>query len=513
MKLFQKDANFYKKVLILAIPIALQSLIAVGVNMLDTIMVGSIGSSGGVYDNIIVGPLGKTAAELASEQSLSAVSLSNTFIGIYHIFCMGLGMGASVLVSRYWGMKQKGDDEGEKATTALKQTVCLMLRLTLILAALFAIATFVMPETIMKMYAKKQVAVSSITDPDELAKTIAENANNLEIVRRGADYLRYSVITYFFLGTSLTVTIVLRSVGQALFPLFVSIGALFVNLLGNYAFIFGHFGAPRLEVKGAALGTLIARIFEAVMIVGYLLVVDKRIRFRIKDLFMKTGTLIREYIRISIPVLISDGILALGNNSVAMVIGKLGSEFTSANSITSVTQMMSTVGVQGVCQAGAIVTGQTLGQGDRKKTMKQGWMFFGLGLALGLLAAFIILVIKNPVINGYDVSANTKDLANQLMIAISIILIFQATNSIMTKGVLRGGGDTKMLMLMDNLFLWAIALPLGILAGFVLHLDPFWIYICLKSDQIIKAVWCYFRLKSEKWIKKISTGTQTAGAK
>ncbi|MBO7650045.1 MAG: polysaccharide biosynthesis C-terminal domain-containing protein, partial [Lachnospiraceae bacterium] len=449
MKLFQKDANFYKKVLILAIPIALQSLIAVGVNMLDTIMVGSIGSSGNVYDSVILGPLGKTAAELASEQSLAAVSLSNTFIGIYHIFCMGLGMGASVLVSRYWGMKQKGDDEGEKATTALKQTVCLMLRLTIILATLFAIATLVMPETIMKMYAKKQVDLTTVSAGD-FERVVAENANNLEIVRRGADYLRYSVITYFFLGTSLTVTIVLRSVGQALFPLFVSIGALFVNLIANYTFIFGHFGAERMEVKGAALGTLIARVFEAVMIVGYLLVVDKRIRFRIKDFFMKTGSLLKEYIRISIPVLISDGILALGNNSVAMVIGRLGSEFTSANSITAVTQQMSTVGIQGVCQAGAIVTGQTLGHGDKKKTMQQGYLFFGLGLALGLLAALIILLIKTPVINGYDVSANTKDLANQLMIAISIILIFQATNSIMTKGVLRGGGDTKMLMLMDN---------------------------------------------------------------
>ncbi|MBO4697888.1 MAG: MATE family efflux transporter [Lachnospiraceae bacterium] len=489
MKLFQKDSAFYKKVLILALPIALQSLIAVGVNMLDTIMVGSIGS---LYTE-----LPQAEAEWISEQSLTAVSQANTFIGIYHIFCMGLGMGASVLVSRYWGMKQKGDIDGS-ASTALKQTVCLMLRLTLLLAAAFALATYVMPDVIMKMYAKKAA------DAEEL------RAVN-EVLKRGEDYLRYSVITYFFLGTSLTVTIVLRSVGQALFPLFVSIGALFVNLLANYTFIFGHFGAPRLEVKGAALGTLIARVFEAVMIVGYLLVVDKRIRFRIRDMFMKTGSLLKEYIRISIPVLVSDGILALGNNSVMMVIGRLGSEFTSANAITAVTQQMSTVGIQGVCQAGAIVTGQTLGQGDRKKTMRQGWMFFGLGLALGLLAAGIILIIKNPVINGYDVTKTTKALANRLMIAISIILIFQATNSIMTKGVLRGGGDTKMLMLMDNVFLWVIALPLGILAGFVFHLDPFWIYICLKSDQIVKAVWCYFRLKSEKWIKRISTGT--AGSK
>ena len=486
MKLFQKDPSFYKKVIILALPIALQSLIAVGVNMLDTIMVGSIGS---LYTDVP-----KATAEWISEQSLTAVSQANTFIGIYHIFCMGLGMGASVLVSRYWGMKQRGDEDGS-ATRALKQTICLMLRLTLLLATLFAVATFIMPDIIMKMYAK------STTDPEEMRAVT-------EVLQRGEDYLRYSVITYFFLGTSLTVTIVLRSVGQALFPLFVSIGALFVNLIANYTFIFGHFGAPRMEVKGAALGTLIARIFEAVMIVGYLFVVDKRIRFRIKDMFMKTGSLLKEYIRISIPVLISDGILALGNNSVMMVIGRLGSEFTSANAITAVTQQMSTVGIQGVCQAGAIVTGQTLGQGDKKKTMKQGWMFFGLGLALGLLAAAIILIIKQPVINGYDVSRTTKALANRLMIAISIIMIFQATNSIMTKGVLRGGGDTKMLMLMDNVFLWAIALPLGILAGFVFKLDPFWIYICLKSDQIVKAVWCYFRLKSEKWIKRISTGTE-----
>ena len=117
------------------------------------------------------------------------------------------------------------------------------------------------------------------------------------------------------------------------------------------------------------------------------------------------------------------------------------------------------------------------------------------------------MAISGPVIRSYHLSESTADIARQLMGAISVIMVFQATNSIMTKGVLRGGGDTKMLMLMDNIFLWAIALPLGIIAGFVLHLNAFWIYICLKSDQIVKAVWCYFRLKSEKWIKKISTGT------
>lgn len=490
MKLFQKDSAFYKKVLWLALPIAGQSLITVGVNMLDTIMLGKIGSE-------LAPEIGAEAAKIVSSNSVSAAAFANSFIGIYHILCMGLGMGASVLVSRYWGMKQHTADaiassDDVDPGTAMKQTVSLMLRLTLGLALIFASLSAFVPEFLIGTY------VSS-NDP--------ERAN---IIAYGTGYLRYSIPSFFFLGTSLVVTIVLRSVGQALYPLFVSIGALFVNLIGNYMLIFGKWGAPRMEVEGAALATLIARVFEATCILVYLFIIDKKIRFRIRDLFMSCKSLVGEYFRICIPVVISDGLLAFGNNTFAMIIGNLG--FGTANSITNVTQQMSTVGIQGVCQAGAIVTGQTLGTGDRERTMRQGWMFLGLGLALGTISAAFIFGFSPLILGGYDVVEKDKEIAQHLMEAISLIIIFQATNSIMTKGVLRGGGDTKMLMVMDNVFLWAIALPLGAFAGFVLKLSPFWIYICLKSDQIIKAVWCFFRLKGGKWIKKISTGS-TADSK
>jgi len=460
MRLFAKEPQFYKKVFALALPIALQSLISIGVNMLDTIMVGSLG-----------------------ESALSATSLANSFIAIYHILCMGLGMGASVLVSRYWGMK-KSNTNPEQADKALKQTISLVLRITILFASIFAILTLSIPSILMSMYTK---------DP--------------EIIRLGTIYFRYSVITYFFLGASLVTTIVLRSVGQVRLPLFISIGAFFVNLGSNYVLIFGKLGFPRMEIAGAALGTLISRLFEAAVILVYLFAVDKRINFKIKHLFMKTGSLITEYIRISIPVLISDAILAFGNNSVAMVIGHLGAAFVAANAITSVTQQLSSVMIQGVCQAGAIVTGQTLGTGDKDKTQAQGWLFLGLGFALGIVSSILILIISGPIIGTYkNVSQETIDIAKQLMVAISIIVLFQATNSIMTKGVLRGGGDTKMLMIADNGFLWILSIPLGCLAGFVFHWPAFWIFIALRSDQIIKTIWCIFRLNSKKWIKKISTG-------
>lgn len=454
-KLFIKDWKFYKLVASIAIPIALQGLITTGVNMMDTIMIGAVG-----------------------ETQLSAVSLANSFISIFHIFCMGIGMGASVLVARYYGMKDND---------SLKKTVTIMLRLCLAMSTLFCVATIFFPEQIMKIY------------------TVEE-----DIISNGAIYLEYSVVTYFLLGLSLTCTIVLRNVGQVRIPLYTSIAAFFINVGANYIFIFGKFGAPRMEVAGAAVGTLIARIFEFSTICGYLLLKDKEIGYRIKDLFKPVGNLWKEYIRISIPVLISDGILALGNNSVAMVIGRLGENFVAANAVTTVTQQLSSVMIQGFSQAGAIVTGYTLGEGDREKAHRQGYAFLGIGILFGLIAAGIIMLISGPMIKAYNLSPQTQEIAWQLMVSISIIVVFQATNSIMTKGVLRGGGDTKILMAADNIFLWVASLPLGILAGLVLHLPAFWIYFFLKIDQVLKAIWCVIRLRSGKWIKKIKSGAEMA---
>ncbi|MBR5783471.1 MAG: MATE family efflux transporter [Clostridia bacterium] len=420
-------------------------------------------------DTVMVGMVGET--------ELSAVSLANQFINIFHIFCMGIGMGASVLVARYYGMRDN---------SSLKKTLTIMFRLCLSLAALFCVATALLPEQIMKIYTTEEI----------------------DIIASGVIYLKYSVASYFFLGLSLTSTIVLRNVEQVRIPLYTSIAAFFVNVGANYVFIFGKLGAPEMGVAGAAVGTLVARVFEFIVICGYLLLLDKKIGYRVHHLFTGVGALWREYIRISIPVLISDGILALGNNSVAMVIGRLGESFVAANAVTAVTQQLSSVMTQGFSQAGAIVTGYTLGKGERDKAFEQGYAFLGIGFVFGLIAAGIVMLISAPMIAAYGLSSETQVIARELMLSISLILLFQATNSIMTKGVLRGGGDTKMLMLTDNVFLWVASVPLGIVAGFVLHLPAFWIYFFLKIDQVLKAVWCVIRLRSGKWIKKIRSESE-----
>lgn len=443
------DKDFYRNIAKIAIPISLQQLITVGINLMDTIMLSSMGDA-----------------------QLSASSLAGQFVNLFQICCMGIGMGASVLTARFWGMED---------LPALRKAVTIMLRFCAAFSAVFMIITAVAPQWIMLLYTKDS-----------------------ELIHYGDIYLWYMIPTYLCMSLSLTCTIVLRSVGEARLPLIASILAFFVNVFFNWVFIFGMLGAPRMEIAGAALGTLIARIFELVFICGYFFLVDKKIAYRFYHLRMKCRDLMGEYFRISIPVLISDSLLALGNNAVAMVMGHIGKAFVAANSVTTVVQQLSSVLTQGVANASGILTGHTMGRGDYEKAQKQGYTFLGLGFVIGLFAAGVILLLKDVVINYYQVSQEAREIAQELMLAISFIVIFQAMNSILTKGVLRAGGDTKFLMAGDILFLWVASIPLGALAGLVLNWPPFWIYTLLKIDQIIKCIWCFFRLKSRKWMKKIS---------
>ncbi len=442
------DKNFYTLVLSMAVPILCQNLITIGVNMTDTLMLGAVG-----------------------EAQLSASSLANQYINTFQILCMGTSMGASVLAARYWGMKE---------LPSLRKTIAVMIRFILILASLFFILNLAVPGKIMRLY----------TD-DEL------------LILEGVKYLRFAAFTYFLHGLSQSSTIIMRSVGKVKIPLYTSIGAFLLNILGNYILIFGKAGLPAMGIAGASLSTLIVRIFECLINFGYLLFIDRAVGFRVRHLFLNTKDLIGEYIKISVPVLISDAFMAFGNNAIMMIVGRMGESFVAAYAIVAVVDRLCTSGISGVGQASAMITGKTLGEGDRDKTLHQGYAFAGLGLLLGFFGAILILALCEPVVRIYRLSAETAAAARQMIYAAAVIMLFHSSNGILTKGTLRGGGDTKVLMIADSIFLWIVSVPLGYLAGIVMGLPVFWVYFILKADNLCKTVWAMHRLKSGKWIKKI----------
>lgn len=447
-RLFVKEKSFYKLILSIAVPVVLQNMITIGVNIMDTLMLGNYG-----------------------EVQLSASSLANEFINIYHIMCMGMSMGAAVLTAQYYGAGNN---------PSLKKIVTIVLRMGLVIAAAFTVATLLFPEELMRLYT-----------PDEA------------VIEKGVLYFRISAVTYVLLGVSLILTNILRTVHQVRFPLVLSIVTFFVNVFFNWVFIYGRLGAPEMQIEGAALGTVIARLVECGSLVTYFFVFDKRIGYRIKDLFMKCGDHVRVYITYAIPVMVSDTLLALGNSAVSIIMGHIGASFVAANSIISQTVRLSTVFNQGLSSASSVITGNTLGKGERDKAYHQGVTFLCLSILIGLAAAVVILLISPLLVESFNITQETKDIAYQLMASVSVMMVFQTVQSVLTKGVLRGGGDTRFLMLADILFLWLASIPLGYLCGLVWHLSPFWIYAALKIDWVIKSVWCIFRLRSKKWIRVV----------
>ena len=448
MQIFVRDKEFYKRIATIAIPVTLQSLVTIGINMADTIMLGSFG-----------------------ESQLSASALANQFLSLFHILCMGIGGGAAVMTAQYWG---KGD------IPSLKRVITLMHRIIFTVAIVFMIVTLLFPGQIMRIYT-----------PDS------------ELIENGKQYFSYMAFTYLFLGLSLTSTIALRSFGVVNIPLFSSILSLLINVFCNWVFIFGNLGAPPMEIAGAALATLIARIFEFVFICGYLFFYDERVQYRIKDIKMQCKSIINEYITYSVPVIISDMLLALGNNAVAIIMGRIGPNFVSANAIASVTVQFTTVANHGLANASGIITGNTLGKKETDKAYRQGVTFFALSAIIGCIASVIIMIINPYVIGFYNITSETIEIAKGLMMAVAVNVIFSSIASVMTKGVLRGGGDTRFLMVADILFLWIASVPLGILTGLVLRLPPFFIYSALRIDTVIKSLWCIKRLVSKKWIRTI----------
>ena len=442
------DKAFYAQVLHLMLPVVLQQAINMGVNTMDTIMLGSFG-----------------------EAQLSASSLANSYYQLFVIFCMGIVSGCSVLAAQYFG---KGDKE------KIRETFSLAMRLAAAAAVLFMVLTAAFPAQIMRIYTKEA-----------------------DVIAYGVKYLRITAYIFFLHGTSLVAAIFMRSVHKPRLGLVVSIISFFVNIGANYTFIFGKFGAPRMEIAGAALGTLIARAVEFAVTFIYILKIDNTLQLRVKHILRRPGKeLFYNYRRLGIAVLFSDMLLGFGNNAVNMVMGHMGAAVVAANAICQVMDRLCTVVTSGMANASSIITGTTVGRGEKEKALKQGKTFYILSLGLGVITSVVLVLSGDLMISAYNLQPETVIIAKKMMLAYGFIVFWQVIQSVMTKGVLRGGGDTRFLLVADVLFLWILSIPLGLLAANVFGWPGWAVIICLKIDFVVKSLWCIGRLRSGKWIRE-----------
>ena len=459
MPLFVRDRGFYSRLLHIAIPISLQGLVMFGVNVTDTVMVGSLG-----------------------ENSIAAVAIANQFSFLYQITCFGIAGGMGVLTAQFWGKKDR---------EAIGAGLSIIIKLALSFGLLFLIAAAVFPHLIMSIYSTDQ-----------------------PVMAEGAVYLRWLSLGYLFLGLTTMIASTLRTVGVVRLTLLTNCIAFVFNIFLDWILIYGEFGSPRMGVAGAALATTICRAVEIIIVLIFLFKIDDRIRFRLSMLFRWERDIFRNYLNNGVPVIVSDIFLGIGGNMTSVVLGRMGAVVMSATAIANVIYQLVQVFLMGVSNASGVITGNTIGSGEYEKAKGYGKTFLILATLISLFAIGCIQLVKDVIfqeitigdftVQVFSLEEATKALARQLLNTLSVIAIFMTLGNMLTKGILRAGGDTKFLMIADVLFLWVVSVPLGFITGLYLHWPPYLVFFFLKIDEVIKCIWCLFRFFSWKWIHNVA---------
>ena len=447
--LISKEKSFYKLIISIALPIAVQNLITFAVSMIDTMMLGSLG-----------------------EVELSEAAIGNNLFFVLMVLLFGLAGGSNILISQYWG---KGE------VNAIHKILSIMYRGCLIIAAIFIGIAMILPEFFMKIY-----------------------TSDIRVIEAGVTYLRIVSIGYIFYAITNCTIMMLRSVKTVRISLVVYISSLIVNALFNYILIFGKFGMPRLGVMGAAIATVIARITEFIIVIIFMIVFEEKINLRIKHLVKIDKLMLKDFISNCTPVLFNEFLWSTGSTMISIIIGRLGTETVAANSISNVVFQFVTVFIFGLSNATSVIIGNTIGEGRNEKAKEYANTVGVLSLIMGIMAAMVIGIIRPIVVDFYNVSESTKNIAMNIMSAMSIIVIFQSYGITLMMGVLRGGGDAKFVLINDIVFLWLVAIPCGFLAAFIFNWPIAVVFFILKSDEIIKSIIAVIRVLSGKWVRNVT---------
>lgn len=445
----EEKRKFYRTVISLVIPMALQNLINVGVQAADVIMLGRL-----------------------DEAAISAASLAGQVYFIMTLLFFGLTSGAAVLTAQYWG-------KGDKKT--IEKVLGLAVRLAVVIAALFTAAALIFPDKLMRIF-----------------------SSEADVIEQGAHYMRIVALAYIPAAITMVYLNVMRSVERVIISTVVYTISLFVNVVLNAVFIFGLCGAPALGVRGAAIATAIARYCEFFIVIFYASRMNKTIRVRGSYLLKTEKILVSDFVKYALPVAANELMWGGGISMVTAIIGHMGKSAVAANSVAQVVRQLAMVVIFGVANATAIMLGKAIGEGKKENARIYSVRFLKITLALGVGGAIVVLGVS-PIIRSFmTLGDEANSYLSAMMYVMSYFVFVSGFNTVLIVGVFRAGGDTKFGLLLDCGALWCIVIPLGAFAAFYLKFPVIAVYIILTSDELMKLPFSFWRYKSLKWLKDVT---------
>lgn len=440
-----KSNGFYSSLVAIAIPISLQALLQNFVNMLDTIMIGQLGSV-----------------------EIAAVGLGNQIFFILNMILFGITSGGSVFIAQFWGKKD---------LAGIRKSLGLMTLIAFVVSVIFTITCLLIPNQLIRLYS-----------PDP------------QVIQVGGTYLRFVCLSYIPTAISFSITLALRSTERVKLPLVCTSISLFTNLIANYLLIF----VAGLGVKGAAIATIISRIIEFVILATWSYSHKYEICGKLKELLGFNRYFIVKFLKIAFPVIINETFWGLGTSVYNAIFAHAGTNAFTAYSITGTISQLTWVFCMGFGNGIGVLIGKRIGEKkiDEAKTYAKRSMWF-MPLIGAVVGVFLVPLSKLlPVF--FNVDQEIIKTATAILMILIFVYPFNSFCMNWIVGVCRAGGDTVFSAVAEIVVLWCVAIPLGYVAAFVLHLPAPMIYLFFCSESIVKAIIGAIRVLSGKWLHEVT---------
>lgn len=449
---FFRDSEYYRAILRLMLPIALQNLITSSLNFVSVVMIGQLG-----------------------EVSIASVGLANQVWFLLNLMVFGISSGSAMFTAQLWGKKDVHN---------IRRVVGLTVKLGLIAAAIFFVIARFFPETALRIYS---------SDP--------------EVIAMGSRYLRMVCWTYGFYALSAVFSMASRAVGNVRLPVAVSTSALIINVLIAYPLIFGvkMLGIPALGVVGVAIAGIIARMIECGALLYFIY------RKRNNPVAAGAGYLlefdwefIKRVMKPVLPVIGNEILWSFGITTYNAIYGHIGTNAVAAINIISTIDQVAFVVFLGLGNATAILVGNLIGQGKTEKAYVYAGRSLMLQVAGAMLIGLLVILFAPLILGFYRVDPEVILSARRLLLVLGMGLWVRASNHMIVIGILRSGGDTRFSLLLDGLVIWLVGVPFTAAGAFLFHLPIYLVYALTLSEEVTKASLGLRRYFSKKWINDLT---------
>ena len=456
-KRFIGDKAFYRRVLLVAIPIVIQNGITNFVSLLDNIMVGQVGTI-----------------------PMSGVTIVNQLIFVFNLCIFGATSGAGIFTAQFYG---SCDHDGIRHTFRYKFLICTLL-------AVLGIGVFAVSGTpLINLY------LTGEGNAEEAGQMLAY----------GLEYLKIMLIGFLPFAITNAYSSTLRESGETTVPMLGGIAAVFVNLILNYILIFGKFGAPAMGVAGAAWATSISRFVELSIVASWAHRNTQKMPFILGA--YRTFRIPRQLFRAitfkGLPLMANEFFWASGMAFLAQCYSTCGLDVVPAFNIANTLFNLSSVAFLAMGTAVGIIMGQMLGAGRSEADIRDAnnklvFVAIGCGLAFGLAMAAVSGFFPRL----YNTTDTVRHIATMLILISAGIMPFNAytTSAYFT---LRSGGKTAITFIFDCGFVWCVIVPIAFFLSRYTAITIIPLYLICQCTDFIKCALGYRMIKKGSWIQNL----------